>query len=201
MGYAISLANNNTLHINDSVFYGNSGAILGELYCNISIIDTDFTHNKASYGGSIYVSMKTIVYLHSCSFTNNSAIMDGGVMNVQNSTVKVLACNFTRNMAKQGGVFTLSGTLFVIDSLIVNNIATNGDGAVAHLEENSLVNISNSTFRANLAFGSGGVLWIRKGTVNVWNSFFLQNQASISGGVIYAEYSSVIKISESICHN
>ena len=141
-GSAISLVNNNTLIINDSVFYSNSRAIFGVLYCNISIMNTNFIRNKASDGGSIRVSRKTSVYLQSCSFTNNCAL-DGGVMNVENSTINVLTCNFTGNMA------------------------ADGNGAVAHLAENNLVNINDSTFIANVALGLGGVLWIRNSTVNV----------------------------------
>ena len=198
-GSAITLVIDNSLVISDSEFRSNSRAISGISHCMINITDTTFIHNKARDGGSIFVSMATSVYLQNCSFTNNSARSQGGVINAVNSNVNVSNCNFSGNMAKSGGVFTIQGILFVVDSLIVNNTAGYGDGAVAYSAENTQIHVRNSTFRANTAFHHGGVFWMRRGTAYIWNSFFVQNRAEFKGGVIYAEHFNVVNISESIC--
>ena len=194
-GSAVMLVDDNTLHINNSKFHSNSRAIFGMSNCNISIVNTNFIHNKASYGGSIRVSMESSVNLQISSFYYNSAKSHGGAIIAENSTVTVFACNFNGNMAKYGGVFTISGILFVNDSLVANNTAGNedqdGDGAVVHLEEKSQIYFTNSTFRANRAFHRGGVLWMRRSTATIRDSSFVQNRAESSGGVIYAEYSEV----------
>ena len=104
------------------------------------------------------MSMATNVYLHNCSLTDNFASWKGAVIAAVNSNIKVFDCKFTQNGSMiGGGVFTISGNLFVKYSVVSNNYVY-GDGGVAYLEENSLVEIQNSYFSMNTADGVGGVL-------------------------------------------
>ena len=197
-GSAINLMNDNTLYINDCTFCNNSRAIIGVSNCEINVTDTQFTGNHADEGGSLYVSKATNVYLYNCIFYNNNARLKGGAIYAVNSSINTFFCNFIKNSATSGGVFAVSGNLFVTDSAADNNIARDGDGAVAHLDVKCQANFTNSNFTDNKARGSGGVLSIKNGTVNVWNSYFIQNKAMSSGGVIDAE-ATVIKICQSEC--
>ena len=197
---AVSLLNYNNLYANGCQFYNNSRAIKGALHCQINVTDTEFIQNKAIEGGSFHVSMATNVYLHNCSFTDNFASWKGGVIAAVNSDIKIFDCKFTENEAMiAGGVFTISGILFVKDSVISNNYV-HGDGGVAYLEENSLVEIQDSYFLMNIADGVGGVLSMTRGTARVSNSSFVSNRAQIRGGVIDAQYSSMINISRTKCY-
>ena len=192
---AIEMNNENYIKISNCAFYNNSRAVKGASSCAVNITNTEFIHHNEIEGGSIYVDKASSVHMYNCYFTNNSASLKGGVIAAVNSDIKVFSCIFIENGARYGGVFAISGSLFVRDSVMSNN-AANGDGGVAYLEENSQVNILDSTFNLNLAATRGGVLLIMRGTVNVWNSSFTQNKAALSGGVISALYTSIINISQ-----
>ena len=197
---AVSLLNYNNLYADGCHFYNNSRAIKGTLHSQINVTDTEFIQNKAIEGGSLHVSKATILYLHNCSFTDNFASWKGGIIAAVNSDSKVFDCKFTQNGAMiGGGVFTISGTLFVKDSVISNNYV-HGDGGVAYLEENSLVEIQDSYFLMNTAEGVGGVLSMTRSTARVSNSSFVSNRAPIRGGVIDAQYLSMINISRTTCY-
>ena len=191
-GSIISINPDASLHMNHCVFFNNSDRAISVTSSGvITIKNTEFSHNT---GGAIYVMKSTDVFIYNCSFNDNFAFK-GGALEVINSGVRLIACKFTRNIATNGGVFSISGKLFVTDCIMNNNTA-NGDGGVGYLQENSQINIISSTFKANTALHDGGVLWIRKGNANVWNSSFVQNNANLHGGVICAQYSSQINISE-----
>ena len=79
---------------------------------------------------------------HLRSFTGNRA-SQGGVMYMDNSDIRLIACNFTRNNATNGGVFQVTGYLFIAHCIMNNNTA-DGDGGVGYVEQNSHIKLSQA---------------------------------------------------------
>ena len=183
-------------HIRDCRFFNNVSPLVS--YASpVNVTNTVFDYNFGYDGGVLMAGESSNVSFYNCSFTDNTAFQ-GGVLFADNSDIHLIASNFTGNNATNGGVFKVSGYIFIAYCIMNNNTAK-GDGGVGYLDENSQINVIRSIFRANSAFNDGGVLWIRKSTASVWNSSFLQNWAGHIGGVVYVEYNSVINISQTIC--
>ena len=160
-------------HIRGCRFFNNSSPLVS--YASpVNVTNTVFYYNIGHEGGVLLSEQLSNVSFCNCSFTGNTAF-EGGVLSADNSDIHLIASNFTRNNATNGGVFQVSGYMFIA-YCIMNNNKAKGDGGVGYLDENSQINVIRSIFRANSAFNNGGVLWIRKrSTVSVWNSSFLQN--------------------------
>ena len=152
-GLAIYIQNGVSMQIDHCVFSNNLAWALSVASSSVNVTDSVFCQNT---GGTILVQESSNVSFTNCSFTDNIAFK-GGALKVINSNIEVISSNFTRNSATSGGVFSITGNLLIIDCMMNNNTA-NVDGGVGYLEDNSQINITNSTFNSNSAIGSGGVL-------------------------------------------
>ena len=197
----VLFTHNSDIRLISSNFTGNNATngrvfkISGHLFIAHCIIN----NNKANGDGGVgYLEETSQINISTSIFRANSAFNNGGVLFTHNSDIRLISSNFTGNNATNGGVFKISGHLFIAHCIMNNNKA-NGDGGVGYLEETSQINISTSIFRANSAFNNGGVLWIKRSTVNVWNSSFVHNWAGYNGGVANVEYNSTINISLTTC--
>ena len=187
----------------------------GAIYFNIegTVENCNFTDNSATKGngGALWIKSGDVT---NCNFTNNKANMNGGsggAIASKGNALTISNSKFTNNAAENGGAINLqNGLLKVIDSQFndnranVNNFGFGG----AIYTENSINNISKSSFKQNTAF-NGGAIKIRNDTdAIIADCEFISNKAysvgegsewneSAAGGAIYASGNLTLKISNS----
>ena len=152
----------------------------------MTIKNSNFINNTATYGGAIYnyggsLNLGRITIVN-CNFINNTASGSGGsIMNnlyLPLNGTGVINCTFTNNHAGTGGAIITGGNFNIINSIFKNNQASWG-GAIA-TEMNMY--IVKSTFIANK--GINGVAILNNGNLFITSSNFYFNKAS-GGGAIY----------------
>ena len=194
-GSVITIMDSISLHMDHCEFLNSTTGLTVLSSHVVYITNTVFSYNT---GGVLKIVTSNNISFHNCSFSDNFSFK-GAVLSAENSIVQFIGCNFLKNNAKSdGGVYLISGYLFLKNCMVINNSA-GGDGGFGHFVLNSKINIATSVFRENSADLSGGVLWVRNSTVNVWNSSFVENKA-MSGGVIYEQYFSLFNFSQAIFH-
>ena len=141
-------------------------------YSNLTVIDSNFTENRAPSGGAIaasnydYYGSKARVTLINCEFNNNTATKASGI----------------------GGAVMFSGAKFVAEnSIFYDNIASNSGGALSISA--SVANITNCKFESNRAHntknsGMGGALYFVTTNGTLIGSTFI-NCSSDDGGSVY----------------
>ncbi len=86
-----------------------------------------------------------------------------------------------------GGAFYNDGSLSINASVLSNNSATDGAGAVFSDTAASATSITNSTVTGNTSSDPGGVVYADSGSVTFANDTVTHNSAGSEGGVIYAD--------------
>ena len=135
------------------------------------------------------------VFIENSEFMRNNASQSGGAWHVNSGRVGCLSCNFSKNSVEggssaEGGAIALENkaALHARNMRLIQNKAIHG-GAV-HARD-SLVDIVESTFSANVAEQTGGGLYIetsatlrfRLGSIGlVENSTFDGNKGMVGGG-------------------
>ena len=135
------------------------------------------------------------IFIENSEFTRNNATKSGGAWHVNSGRVGCLSCNFFNNSVvggsdAAGGAMALEdkAALHARNMTLMQNNATDGGGIHAR---DSLVDVTNSEFIANVAERNGGGLYIkisatmqfRLGTVGlVENSTFHKNKGMVGGG-------------------
>ena len=116
---------------------------------HVLLISSDFTSNRADYGGVVYSRKNVDVSLTSSDFTSNRANYGGVVCSVENVDVSLTSSDFTNNRASQGGCFSLADSVYfkVKGSIFRGNEALKY-GAVAEGVK-SLIHVSSSHFEHN----------------------------------------------------
>ena len=110
-----------------------------------------------------------------------------GIVYSTGGTVKIVDSDFDNNIARLGTVYISSGNLIVENSIFESNRVTVGNGgAITLWSLSSKVNITNATFRDNMAAKDGGAI-LARGDVNILNSIFENNAAGNGyyGNAIY----------------
>ncbi len=166
---------------------GSSGGAIQVKVGRASLDGVTFTSNNASDGGAIR-NISTITMANSL-FQQNTASYGGaiytGAGNGSGIVTTVTDTNFIGNTASSGGGAYLGyfGTVNVTGGLIQGNSATIG-GAV--FMQASKATIDGGTYKGNLASDSGGAVYtIQASDVSISNAVFTENTA-IYGGGIYA---------------
>ena len=178
-----------SVNISNSSFSENEGYLSGGTLgayksSTMTVEDSHFTHNKASFG-SVAVAYTSNITIKSCEFLNNEAQL-GGVFRVfQVQNAEFFDSKFLYNTATSGGVlYTQSINLTVENCLFEKNNATS-DGGVMFIGGGT-VTVTNSTFKQNNATGNGGAVYTSSGIISITNTSFNQNTASHDGGVFQA---------------
>ena len=202
-GSAIGIYQKATLDIDNSSFVNNStplkgGAIIAFKQGVINIKNTNFIKNKGmTSGGAVHTQINSHASFHNCLFSNNFSLKGGAVSAESSDITHISHSNFTKNSATNGGTLASSGTI-LMSNCVVNKNTVSGDGGSLYLEEGSKINITNSEFTENSAFGAGGFMSITTGTVTITNSSFKKNTAGTDGGVISAKHMCVINIIQTL---
>ena len=210
------------------------GAISSLDWSNITVQQSLFKDNKATYiGGAIYIqqtrgsfvnctfegnSAKSLphkktaggaissddwsnITVQQSLFKENTATYSGGAILMQNTRGSFISCTFERNSAKSlpdkktagGAIFSLDwSNITVQQSLFKDNKATYGGGAI--VMQKTQGSFVNCTFERNSAkslpqkmvFG-GAIYSLHWSNITVQQSLFKENTATYSGGAILME--------------
>ena len=164
-------------HVNADFNKASSGGLLHVKHGDVDIVSSKFVQNQANIGGTVYIEMGIITMLN-CSLYNNSALKHGGVFYAHSAKVS----NFSSNYAElHGGVAYLSLELHHCSFL--NNHAEYG--GVGFMENGEITSV-NGMYRENHVTESGGIWYIRTGTLKDNSSHFWQNSAQF-GSITFTE--------------
>ena len=181
---------------------------------NLSLINSTFKHNLAKFdvGGSIsaigptasvFTGIQSYLLVDRCVFSENNALRSGGAISSTGLNMNISSSVFTANTnghdprsffdnpgpgdENGGALYSLFGTVDIIDSVFNDNISPSKGGAVYFATPK--FSIQNSTFSRNLG-SVGGVLYLQPILCAplsslVTNSWFEEN-LSLLGGSIFA---------------
>ena len=129
----------------------NGGALVvtqGNIPISGTIINSNFTNNKAQYGGAAWINEGTIDISNS-NFINNTATVEAGAIGFEPAytkiTATVYATNFINNTAGvDGGAIYSNGDLRISDSDFDNNKAQKAD--IIYSNINGLLNINGNNY-------------------------------------------------------
>ena len=198
-----------TVGITSSIFTQNKGDYLGgavySYYNPLTVTDSTFTENTASYGGAIN-SWETVnvtnstfndnqaigggavrgesVVISSSSFVGNEASDNGGAIRAIVSAT-VTNSTFTSNASNTGGAIFSQGEVAITASTFTNNEADDGGAIYAAVT----VTATSSTFTNNGATNGGAIY--SDVTATVTNSTFTNNDA-MAGGAIYSAVTATV---------
>ena len=129
----------------------NGGALVvtqGNIPISGTIINSNFTNNKAQYGGAAWINEGTIDISNS-NFINNTATVEAGAIGFEPAYTKITATvygtNFINNTAGvDGGAIYSNGDLRISDSDFDNNKAQKAD--IIYSNINGLLNINGNNY-------------------------------------------------------
>ena len=129
----------------------NGGALVvtqGNIPISGTIINSNFTNNKAQYGGAAWINEGTVDISNS-NFINNTATVEAGDIGFEPAytkiTATVYATNFINNTAGvDGGAIYSNGDLRISDSDFDNNKAQKAD--IIYSNINGLLNINGNNY-------------------------------------------------------
>lgn len=167
----------------------------------LSVIDSIIFRNNASYGGGIYNGGTAT--LTNSTVSGNTANSEGGngggILNLDNGKLRIQGANISGNFAYwNGGGIANSGTITVIDSIISENIANLGEGALFNggygggifnyritgdpNRNLAILKIIGSTISKNTADLGGGIY--NDGTIMISNGTLInENAANVGAGI------------------
>ena len=157
--------------------------------------------NKKAAGGAIFSNDRSNMTVQQSLFKDNTATFSGGAIHIQKTRGSFVNCTFERNSAKSltskktagGAIFSHDrSNMTVQQSLFKENTATYSGGAIhMQITRGSFV---NCTFERNSAKSltnkktAGGAISSRDGSnITVEQSLFKDNTATYSGGAIYMQ--------------
>ena len=129
----------------------NGGALVvtqGNIPISGTIINSNFTNNKAQYGGAAWINEGTVDISNS-NFINNTATVEAGAIGFEPAYTKITATvygtNFINNTAGvNGGAIYSSGDLRISDSDFDNNKAQKAD--IIYSNINGLLSINGNNY-------------------------------------------------------
>ena len=183
-----SYRTNMNIHTNLSKI--TKGGAFGAFYSIVSLQDSMFDSNVATFGGALFLRYCKSVKFFRANFSNNTALSNGGVAYVKNCKVRVVTVSFTRNTAlKSGGAFwTESSTINFKCSCFHENLANVMGGAVKLIDKSKFTFIQ-CNFTSNKAYSNGGAIFANRADTNITNSYFIKNSA-LTGGAACLLYGS-----------
>ena len=129
----------------------NGGALVvtqGNIPISGTIINSNFTNNKAQYGGAAWINEGTVDISNS-NFINNTATVEAGAIGFEPAYTKITATvygtNFINNTAGvDGGAIYSNGDLRITDSDFDNNKAQKAD--IIYSNINGLLSINGNNY-------------------------------------------------------
>lgn len=163
----------------------------------IEILNSDFSRNDGTSGGSLLASVGSLGSLE----ITNSTFTDGYVSSGQGgavavtglsvSTVTVSGGSFTNNTAGVGGALSLPtpvGSAVISGTVWEGNAAVTGAGGAIYAAEVESLSLISLSMEDNTAAKQGGAVAALGGTsLSVTSSSFSDNGSGTAGGAIAAE--------------
>ena len=200
--------------ITDSYFANNTGSWGGAIsslgYMNtedytLTIRDSKFEGNNATFGGAIFVESSKLV-VDNCTFENNKGVGVGssGTSNTQGgaiivhpsgSSATITDSTFTANGANIGGAVSLPGVdgeSTIENCTFTDNTAGLDGGALYFWTNGAGVTVKDSEFVNNTAYYGGAIENEGIGALTVDNCTFTENTASAKGGAIISSGSTSV---------
>ena len=179
------------------------GGALIITHSNVTIIEGNFTENRAQIGGAIYAENYSIITIIMSKFifnTANSSLYSldetaagGALYATNNCSIFVNNSYFHKNQVyygyRLGGTIAIyGGVIQVIGSTLSNSAAERG--AVAYLSES--VGVFNlSEFNSSTALRDGGVLYSVNSSLSFNHNVLVNNNAA-RGGVLFISQSTTL---------
>ncbi|MBQ4569301.1 MAG: hypothetical protein IJA62_04535 [Ruminococcus sp.] len=166
---------------------------------NVSISDTEISHNTASVNGAVYVNNSTVDMTNVTASGNKAA--NGGVIYASNANTKITATDstFTQNNATNGGaVYIANGAMNFVRGEITENTAKTA-GAV--YSDNGKVSFDGTSINNNTASSTAGVAYTVDGTLSFANALVEENSAAGNGGAVYVKYTPVTITDSTFANN
>ena len=157
--------------------------------------------NKKTASGALFSHDRSNITVQQSLFKENTATYSGGAIHMQKTRGSFVNCTFERNSAKSlpnkktagGAIFSHDkSNITVQQSLFKENTATYGGGAI-HIQK-TRISFVNCTFERNslkglpdkISFG-GAICSCDRSNIIVQQSLFKENTATYSGGAIYMQ--------------
>ena len=199
--------------ITDSYFANNTGSWGGAIsslgYMNtepytLTVKNTKFEGNNATFGGAIFVESSNLVVDNS-TFENNKGVGVGssGTSNTQGGAIVVLSpgasaeitdSTFTGNSANLGGAVSLAGVdgnSLIDNCTFIDNTANDG-GAFYFWTDGAAITVTDSDFVSNVAAYGGAIENEGDGDLIVDNCTFTENSATTRGGAIISSGNTIV---------
>ena len=172
------------------------------VYCTFKRNSAKGLLNKISFGGAICSLEWSNITVEQSLFKENAATYKGGAIHMQKAQGSFVSCTFERNYAKSlphkssfGGAISsgIRSNITVQDSLFKENTATYSGGAIRM--EKTRGSFLNCTFERNSLKGLpdkssfGGAISGGRSNITVQQSLFKENTVTCSGGAIHMQKS------------
>ena len=178
----------------------------------MTIIQSNFTQNRAQLGGAIYAENETIIVIRNVSFIfnivaallpacsdQNEVASGGAIYAIYGCSISIQSSYFERNQAYCGGniyggvIAMYQGSLFIMESEFENSHR----GRVAYLLECSI-----SLKQSRLNYSQDGVLFALKSRITIeGTSSTIGNSHGSKGGVVLMINSSMLLKYSTFEHN
>lgn len=190
---------NNSVNASGSSVYG--GAFYN--FATLNVYGGTFENNSAVRAGAFYNYRKLTIT--DAVIKNNTASSLGGAIYLPSSTgallylgteddSKNISVSFIGNSAPNAGAIYSAGRIFMNDTLLESNSATESGGAIYGSGNYDVIKINDSEFKSNTAVDTAGAIYITGQTtlsateeLNVKNSAFTENSAKNGGALYLAE--------------
>ena len=211
-GGAISSNDRSNITVQQSLFKENtatySGGAIHMQKTRGSFVNCTFERNslkglpdKISFGGAICSLDRSNITVQQSLFKENTATYSGGAIHMQKTRGSFVNCTFERNSAKcfpnkktAGGAIASKdrSNITVQQSLFKENTATDSGGAI-HMQK-TRGSFVNCTFERNSAkcfpnkkMAGGAICSHDRSNITVQQSLFKENTATYSGGAIHMQ--------------
>ncbi|WP_405296195.1 C1 family peptidase [Methanobrevibacter sp.] len=145
-----------------------------------------------SYGGGIYSSFKNAnIAIDNCTFSDNSA-QYGGAIYMAGGSLKIINSLFINNVAYNfGGAIAANSNsrIFINNTRFINDKSTNDAGGAIYIESSSLESFNMSVVNSTSTFGPA-ITALSSNLVLV-NFTAENNSAKYDGGAIYQVYGTI----------
>ena len=183
----------------------NYGGAIDATNSNITINNTNLTHNNATYnGGAIHGYISNITVTNTNLTHNTARTLGGAIYGNTNSTITVTNSNLTHNTAgTMGGAIygNTNSTITVTNSNLNKNTATNSAGGAIYGYTNSTITITQSNITHNNATYNGGAIDATNSNITINNTNLTNNTARTLGGAIFSSCSNITITQTNITHN
>eukprot|EP00210_Caulerpa_lentillifera_P000407 g397.t1 len=189
--------------VTDTRFVNNNSTLFGGIFVRngtVTITACEFLRNSAGRAGAALLISTSNLSIRNTSFTLNEASFGGACFFEQNSTILAERLKFLNNTALEasGGSIQLSfsSVLRIQTSLFQSNHASRNGGAIATTDE-STIELGKLQFLNNTSTNHGGAIEINTGNCSGSELTFCNNSASIFGGAVRFHLAINVSISRS----